>query len=228
VPSTRVTSIRPSTRSLLGVLNPNSVDGHLYLAWFLEGTGRLSDALKEYELAQELDPKEDHLSKGLAAQGKYDEAIGLMRRALIIDPDDGYLHYELADIYAKKGDYKDWLREQQRSVVLFGSPELVVPLGDAFAKAGYRGAMQVLAADLERLQVQQRIYMPIRLAEVYTALGDEERAFYWLEDAYNHYRLGYSDSADGGMMWLKGDPWFAPLRSDDRFNNLAWRVGLPR
>ena len=190
MPSTRVTSIRPSTRSLLGVLNPNSVDGHLYLAWFLEGTGRLSDALKEYELAQELDPKEDHLSKGLAAQGKYDEAIGLMRRALIIDPDDGYLHYELADIYAKKGDYKDWLREQQRSVVLFGSPELVVPLGDAFAKAGYRGAMQVLAADLERLQVQQRIYMPIRLAEVYTALGDEERAFYWLEDAYNHYRLG--------------------------------------
>jgi len=209
-------------------LNPNSADARLYLAWFLEGTGRLSEALKEYQRAQELDPEEDHLSEGLAAQGKYDQAIELERLALQSHPDDGYLHYELGDMYARKGDYKGWVQEQQRSVILFGSPELAAPLGDAFAKAGYRGAMQVLAADLERFQAEGRIYMPLRLAEVYTALRNEERAFYWLENAYDHYRQGYSDSADGGMMWLKGDHWFAPLRSDKRFNDLLRRVGLPQ
>ena len=209
-------------------LNPNSADARLYLAWFLEGTGRLSEALKEYQRAQELDPEEDHLSEGLAAQGKYDQAIELKRLALQSHPDDGYLHYELGDMYARKGDYKGWVQEQQRSVILFGSPELAAPLGDAFAKAGYRGAMQVLAADLERFQAEGRIYMPLRLAEVYTALRNEERAFYWLENAYDHYRQGYSDSADGGMMWLKGDHWFAPLRSDKRFNDLLRRVGLPQ
>ena len=52
-------------------LNPNSADARLYLAWFLEGTGRLSEALKAYQRARWLDPEEDHLSEGLAAQGEY-------------------------------------------------------------------------------------------------------------------------------------------------------------
>jgi hypothetical protein len=65
------------------------------------------------------------------------------------------------------------------------------------------------------------------IADVYAALGNRDRAFFWLEEAFQHYRQGYSESADGGMKWLKVDRWLEPLHADPRFENLVRRVGLP-
>jgi TolB-like protein/DNA-binding winged helix-turn-helix (wHTH) protein len=209
------------------VLGPNNLSAHLMLGYFLDGLGRMPEAMNELQRAQELDPNEEHLSEAFAYSGEYDRAIALKRRALEIHPDDGYLHYELSDFLAWKGDYSGWVKELERMLQLFGFPELVAPLDDAFTHAGYRGAMKVWAADIERLQAQKVVYVPLILAETYTGLGDKDRAFYWLEDAYSHYRQGYSESADGGMRELKGDPWFIPIHSDPRFKDLLRRVGLP-
>ncbi len=209
-------------------LNRNSLRSHDSLASFLQGTGRLPEAMAELQRAQELDPNEDHISGALFAQGEYDRAIELKRRAVESHPDNGYLHYEFSAMLAWKGDYRGWVKEMERSVTLFGFPDLAERLEDAFNRKGYRGAMQVWAADVERIQARGTIYAPLILAEAYAALGNKDRAFYWMEDAYQHYRQGYSDPADGGMMWLKEDNWLAPLRSDPRFKDLVKRVGLPQ
>ena len=66
--------------------------------------------------------------------------------------------------------------------------------------------------------------MPTVLASFYSLVGDKDRAFYWLEDAYRHK---HSTGADGGLMWLKATT-DAPLRSDPRFKDLLRRVGLPQ
>jgi TolB-like protein/DNA-binding winged helix-turn-helix (wHTH) protein len=208
-------------------LSPNNLDAHLHFGYFLDGLGRVPEGMNELRRAQELDPNEEHLSEAFAYGGEYDRAVELKRRAVDIHPDDGYLHYELSDYFAFKGDYSGWVKELERTLVLFGLPELVTPLDDAFTHAGYRGALQVLAADMERLHAQKIIYMPLILAQTYTALGNKDRAFYWLEDAYSHYRQGYAEASDGGMRSLKGDPWFIPIRSDPRFKDLLRRVGLP-
>ena len=63
------------------------------------------------------------------------------------------------------------------------------------------------------------------LAEVYSLVRDKDRAFYWLDDAYRHK---YSLGADGGLLWLKGNPFFGPLQSDPRFADLVRRVGFPQ
>ena len=209
-------------------LNPSSVDAHLEFGWFLEGTGRLAEATTEFQLTQELDPRKEHLSGILADQGKYDQAIALKRQATESYPDNGYLHYELADLLARAGHYADWVKELERAVELFGFPELAAPLDNAFKRAGYKSAMQVWAGDLERAQAQGRIYMPMTLADTYAALGDRDRAFFWLEEAFQHYGRGYSESADGGMKWLKRDRWLEPLHADPRFQSLVRRVGLPQ
>ena len=66
--------------------------------------------------------------------------------------------------------------------------------------------------------------MPGVLAEYYSTAGEKDRAIYWLEDAYrNKHRTG----ADGGLLWLKGNPMYAPLYSDPRYKDLVRRVGLP-
>jgi len=189
--------------------------------------GRLSEARIEYQLAQELDPERDHLSEILFEPGEQDRAIELKRRSVDSDPGNGYLHYELGDFLARNGDYRGWVTELEQTVTLFGLPELKAPLEDAFTHGGYQKALRVWPGDLERTQAQGIIYMPITLAEVYSASHDKQRAFYWLEDAYQHYRQGYSESADGGMSTLNSDWWLAPLHADPRYEDLLHRVGLP-
>ena len=55
-------------------------------------------------------------------------------------------------------------------------------------------------------------------ANVYVGLGDKERAFFWLEKAYEErsYYIAY----------MNVFPILDPLRSDPRFDNLLQRVGL--
>ncbi len=44
--------------------------------------GRLEEGWKEYELAQELDPNQDHLSFPLYRRGDYDHSIELFQKTL--------------------------------------------------------------------------------------------------------------------------------------------------
>lgn len=56
------------------------------------------------------------------------------------------------------------------------------------------------------------------LAFLYAGLGDKERAFEWLDKAY--------EDRSEGMTLLKVDPALDSLRSDERFTTLMRRVGL--
>jgi hypothetical protein len=53
---------------------------------------------------------------------------------------------------------------------------------------------------------------------IYVGLGENDRAFEWLERAYRE--------RDGMMTHLKVTPRIDPLRSDPRFEDLMRRIGL--
>jgi hypothetical protein len=57
------------------------------------------------------------------------------------------------------------------------------------------------------------------LAVVYTGLNDREQAIEWLQKAYME--------RSGGLLQIKGDLIFDPIRSDERFIELVRRLGLP-
>ena len=59
----------------------------------------------------------------------------------------------------------------------------------------------------------------IRIAEVFVGLDDKDRAFEWLEKAYQR--------RSSWLRALKPDLIYDPLRSDPRFKDLLRRVGLP-
>ena len=80
------------------------------------------------------------------------------------------------------------------------------------------------AQGLDAMQASNKAFFPENLAVAYTALGDKDRAFYWLEQAYEHHE---EVSLDGGLQIFKEDRLLDPLRSDTRFADLLHRVGLP-
>ena len=56
-------------------------------------------------------------------------------------------------------------------------------------------------------------------AEAYAGAGDPERAFEWLERAY--------EQREPALLGIGVDPSFDGVRSDPRFARLVDRVGLP-
>jgi TolB-like protein/DNA-binding winged helix-turn-helix (wHTH) protein/tetratricopeptide (TPR) repeat protein len=206
-------------------LNPSRAESHDALGYFLIAIGRPDDGVKELQRAQDVDPNNDHLASAYFYSGRYDESIQLSLRDLQRQPDDGSGHVGLFQTYALTGRYPEAIRELEAAEKLMGFTEFVAPLDRAYKKSGFRAAMRSLTNQLEKLQSDGTIYLPGTLAEIYSLLGDKDRAFYWLEDAYQHK---YSLGADGGMLWLKGDPFYGPLHSDPRFADLVRRVGLPQ
>lgn len=58
----------------------------------------------------------------------------------------------------------------------------------------------------------------VEIAQVYIGLGDKDRAFEWLEKAYQRRSVG--------LRRLKWAFFFDPIRSDPRFHDLLRRMGL--
>jgi TolB-like protein/Tfp pilus assembly protein PilF len=206
-------------------LNPNSAEAHDQFGYFLDATGRWNEGTKEFQRARELDPSYGHLEDHLSGLVGLDQAILLRKHDLERHPDDGYGHWAQYQNYVLKGMYPQAIEEMKLTARLFGHAEIAAHVDHAFVTLRYPGAARAFAADLEKLQTKGEFYMPGILAEVYSTTGDKDRALYWLEDAYQHK---YSLGSDGGLLWLKGNPMYAPLRSDPRFAEMVRRVGLPQ
>jgi len=201
-------------------LSPNH-DSSISL--FLAATGRLDEALREAEIAQELDPNEDHLSIVLEMRGEHKRAIELLQRMVVLHPTDNGNHIFLFRNYAEIGMFKEATQELETGLTLMGAPDVAGDVHRGFAASGYQGAMREYARALENFQAANKVFVPDALAHAYLASGDKDRAFYWLEQAYEHrenFGMGW------GLMMIKEDRLFDPLRSDPRFKDLVRRVGL--
>lgn len=206
------------------VLNPNDAWAHDYLADLLDILGKPDEGWKEFEIAQELDPDQDHIVYALFKRREYDRGIQEILRSLTKDPNDGYAHSKLFELYAAKGLYKEAIGELQQTIKLFGYADVAVKVGNTYATSGYTAAMREYAKVLAHLQSTKQAFMPINIAAAYTATGDNDLAFYWLEEGYRQ-RGHLSAGVDFDQVGVY--PPLDPLHSDPRFTNLLQRMGLP-
>lgn len=90
-------------------------------------------------------------------------------------------------------------------------------LGRALALAGRRVEAAAVLAELQ--ERSKRSYVaPFHIAMVYIGLDDKDKAFAWLEKAY--------EARSWYMTWLKVVPELDSLRSDPRYVDLLRRVGF--
>ena len=85
----------------------------------LDDLGRTDEALVDYEAAVRLSPSDPILVGNLGASyhdsGRLDEAVAMMRRALSLNPNLGYLYERLADIARQRGDEAAATKELRRA-----------------------------------------------------------------------------------------------------------------
>ena len=197
-------------------LNPNLAEAHGHYAWYLVLLGRKGEALAEMKRAQELDPLAPIYSAWLGQQyrsaGQYEEAIGEARKSLELNPDFPVGLSALGDVYAAKGMYEEAIAAHQKAGAV--APDLGWALGRTYALAGQKDKARKIAADLE-----EEAKNHWGLAEIYTALGEKDEAFRWLEAGYE-YRHNW-------IPWMGWNPNYEPLRDDPRFGDLLRRMKLP-
>jgi adenylate cyclase len=97
-------------------------------------------------------------------------------------------------------------------------PNMIALHAHALARAGRKGEAMKALADLYD-QARPNGPSPFLVALVYVGLGDNDRAFEWLDKAV--------DARDWRLPLLIAEPAFAGLRSDPRFPALLARVNLP-
>jgi tetratricopeptide (TPR) repeat protein len=89
-------------------------------------------------------------------------------------------------------------------------------IGQVFAMSGDRQA----ALEAMR-QLQRRAYAsPWLVAVIYAQLNDKDRAFAWLEKAY--------EGREHDLVFAGAGPMFDNLRADPRYGDLLRRVELPQ
>ena len=92
-------------------------------------------------------------------------------------------------------------------------------LGLAYGLADRKAEANKVLNELLKLN-ETRYVTPAALVNVYIGLGDEDKAFEWLDKAYQE-RSNF-------VAYLKVFPIADPLRSDPRYADLLRRVGLPQ
>ncbi len=205
-------------------LSPNNAIAHVFLGNILDMTGQMEGGWKEQEIGQGLDPNQDHLSDALHRRGQYDREFELLWRTLETRPEDPVLLWRLSENYERRGLYDKWIQEWSKSLALSGFPEVAARVQRAFVMSGYLGALRQTAQDEERVAAKKQAYMPGMVAETYAELGDNDRAFYWLQQGCQHRHMAISDPV---LEEVRVYPGFASLPSDPRFKDVLRCMGLP-
>ena len=199
-----------------------AVAHHWYAFLFLATFGRLDEAIAEMQHALDLDPLSlpvgSNIGLILYLARRYDEALAHFQRHLEMDRTFFYTHWQMGLAYEECGRYDEAIAAIQRAIALSGtSTQPRALLARVYARAGRKSEAVTLLDELNELSTQHYV-SPYRIAAVHAALGDRDRAFKWLEHAY--------EARDGWLIWLAVDPVVDSLRSDERFTKLLHRMGL--
>jgi eukaryotic-like serine/threonine-protein kinase len=203
-------------------LSPSDDDGHRAYALFLSEMGRHEQALTEIRTAQELDPLSDITSLAvgwtLYYARQYDRAIEQCSKVLDLDPKSLSARDCLGSSYLATGAYDEAVASYQALAVASGNDPLrLASLGCAYALSGKRAEAQNVVAQIDAASKNHYV-PPYLLGMVHAALGEKDKAFVWLEKAY--------DEHDSYLVRLKAAPSMDSLRSDPRFGSLLQRMKL--
>lgn len=194
-------------------LAPSDARGHSAYAVFLSKMGRFSEALTHAQRASEL-------SQTSATDRMFMFIYFAMRRFDLAEryglsasrKDDHFLnHMFLGFTYLQEHKYSQGISELEK-LRAGGTGGGLAGLAYAYAVGGRTADARLLLKQCTANEQGGLLIVRYRVAAVYLALGDKDKAIEFLRKDY--------EVRDNWLNWLKVDPIMDPLRSDPRFANL--------
>jgi TolB-like protein/tetratricopeptide (TPR) repeat protein len=232
-------------------LAPDLAQAHLALAYVAESTLDFTQANEAYERALALAPGNArvlHDSGEFAAyMGHFDAGVTATRRAAVLDPLSRGSHQVLgealyaarryeeaveafAEVISLDPDYK--ASYALRGLAYYGLGDLERARASCETKADYWASQWCLAviydklgrhADADAVLAKYRAAegdaAAYQYATIYAQRGNRAQALEWLETAM---RL-----RDPGLIYMKTDPLFDPLRQEPRFQAIERELKFP-
>jgi TolB-like protein/class 3 adenylate cyclase/tRNA A-37 threonylcarbamoyl transferase component Bud32 len=179
--------------------------------------GRLDESIALYRRAVEVDPLSPNGHKNLGMilyySGRQEDAAASLGKALEFAPAMNLSHCLLAQVHLGRSKPQEALAEAEKE------PELayrLLALAMVYHALGRKGESD---ATLAELIAKFQAVAPYQIAEVCAFRGEANRAFEWLERAYQE--------RDGGLTEMKGDPLLNSVKGDSRYTALLKRMHLP-
>jgi serine/threonine-protein kinase len=197
----------------LAPANPTAND---LLARVVVYLGRLGEAEQQGRQAVETDPlaytAQNNLARILWYEGKLDEADAVARKAAELQPTAASSRRWQVLVAIQRGDKETALREAQLE-----PDESYRRFEIALAQYAHGDRIAADAALADLIANNQGV--DYQIAQVYAVRGEKEKAFEWLQIAF--------DNHDTGMLGLLVDPLLNNLRDDPRYKTFLAKLGLP-
>jgi eukaryotic-like serine/threonine-protein kinase len=204
------------------LLNPNSAISHMHYGWYLTFVGRFDEAVREMKEAQALDPLSlsIYVTSGNAYYWArdYDRSLQQYRKAMEIEPTaNSDMYSAIGDSYLAKNMCAEATEAYAHSDEAGGNLQAAVNLRKAYKTRGCRGIQeQGLATYGDPSSPDYDDFVAACSAAM---LGDKDKAFMFLEKAFEDRRE---------IVFVKVEPQLDNIRSDPRYADLLRRVGLPQ
>jgi TolB-like protein len=197
---------------------PRKFYGAQTAAWLAAARGQWDDARQLAIEAMALDPLNAKAYETLGYfvylhSGRLAEAEQSLRRALQIAPGYAGGRFFLGEALMLQGHLETALVEFQKETMDDG--QLVGSAMVDFA-AGRKAASDKHLAEAIR---QNATDWPYGIASVYAFRGEKDRAFEWLDRAY--------EARDEALFTIKGDPLLKNLEGDPRYRAFLRKMNLP-
>src|SRR5688572_10236756 len=204
-------------------LDPNNSAAHFrYGQIYLAPRGRLDEAIVEIKRGLDLEPLDINMGSVLAwaylVVGQDDKALEQARKTHDLEPSHPVGRWMLSQAYNSKGMYEHAISLNEQWLQTDPSNQFALrDAGIAYAKAGRRDKAEEMINRFREVAKNQ--YVPsCRIASIYAALGDKDKAFEELDKAF--------EARDWELFRMNADRYFIPLRDDPRFKEMLKRMNL--
>src|SRR6266498_1919556 len=204
-------------------LNPNYPTAHHWYSRLLRSLGRQDEAFSEIKRAAELDPLSliflNNIAEIYLDRGDLNASFNTCQRMIELDPNFWPGHSVLGIVHVKQSRFTEATAETLKAVELSNrSSGSLALLGYVNARSGRRDEAQSVITELEK-KFAEKTADARDLAIVYAGLNDKDKAFEWLEKAYQYRSFQLAN--------LRLEPLLMEaLSSDPRWADLFRRIGL--
>ena len=204
------------------LLNPNYATAHQWYSHLLSTSSRHDEAIEQAKRALQLDPLSLVINQSLGIvyylARRYDEAIEQCRRTIELDEKFWSIYQIMYLCYLEKGMIPEAVEAFRQMLSLHEQTKIFTEEFDhAYKTSGYEGCVEWMIENMEKW-VLKTYNQPFIYAMAYAKIGEKDKAFEWLEEAYQ-VRSRF-------VTTIGVEPAFDSLRSDPRFDELLKKVGL--